>query len=471
MQRINLIMKTTLPAVLLLFAFNAGQAQDNEKINEFSIQQAVAYAKKNAVQVRNAMLDLKIQKQVNREITAAALPKISGSLSANYFPNVAVQSFPNFIAQATYGVLENEGVKDGNGNPIISPGDFGFVQAQFGTKFTANGGFDISQLLFDGQVFVGLQARDASLQFYQKQLEVTEEMINVNVQKIYYQLVVGRQQLSSIDANITRFEKLLADTKEIFKNGFAEKLDVDKVSVQLNNLQTEKVKIQNQLDAGNAGLKYLMNMPQTEKLILTDSITDESLKDGILDNSYQYTDRKEFQLLEVGRKLNEYNIKRYRLSYLPSLAAYGNYYKNAQRNEFNFFNDGAWFTSSLIGLKLSVPIFDGFAKKARVDKAKLELEKTKNNLEYLKASIDNDVAQSKLKMTSAVLTIDNQKKNMLLAEQVYNTTKLKYEQGLGSNQEIYNAQTELKVAQNNYYSALYDAIIAKIDFLKATGKL
>ncbi len=471
MQRINLIMKTTLPAVLLLFAFNAGQAQDNEKINEFSIQQAVAYAKKNAVQVRNAMLDLKIQKQVNREITAAALPKISGSLSANYFPNVAVQSFPNFIAQATYGVLENEGVKDGNGNPIISPGDFGFVQAQFGTKYTANGGFDISQLLFDGQVFVGLQARDASLQFYQKQLEVTEEMINVNVQKIYYQLVVGRQQLSSIDANITRFEKLLADTKEIFKNGFAEKLDVDKVSVQLNNLQTEKVKIQNQLDAGNAGLKYLMNMPQTEKLILTDSITDESLKDGILDNSYQYTDRKEFQLLEVGRKLNEYNIKRYRLSYLPSLAAYGNYYKNAQRNEFNFFNDGAWFTSSLIGLKLSVPIFDGFAKKARVDKAKLELEKTKNNLEYLKASIDNDVAQSKLKMTSAVLTIDNQKKNMLLAEQVYNTTKLKYEQGLGSNQEIYNAQTELKVAQNNYYSALYDAIIAKIDFLKATGKL
>jgi len=471
MQRINLMMKTTLPAVLLLFAFNAGQAQDNEKINEFSIQQAVAYAKKNAVQVRNALLDLKIQKQVNREITAAALPKISGSVSANYFPNVAVQSFPNFIAQATYGVLENEGVKDGNGNPIISPGDFGFVQAQFGTKYTANGGFDISQLLFDGQVFVGLQARDASLQFYQKQLEVTEEMINVNVQKIYYQLVVGRQQLSSIDANITRFEKLLADTKEIFKNGFAEKLDVDKVSVQLNNLQTEKVKIQNQLDAGNAGLKYLMNMPQTEKLILTDSITDESLKDGILDNSYQYTDRKEFQLLEVGRKLNEYNIKRYRLSYLPSLAAYGNYYKNAQRNEFNFFNDGAWFTSSLIGLKLSVPIFDGFAKKARVDKAKLELEKTKNNLEYLKASIDNDVAQSKLKMTSAVLTIDNQKKNMLLAEQVYNTTKLKYEQGLGSNQEIYNAQTELKVAQNNYYSALYDAIIAKIDFLKATGKL
>ena len=74
-------------------------------------------------------------------------------------------------------------------------------------------------------------------------------------------------------------------------------------------------------------------------------------------------------------------------------------------------------------------------------------------------------------MRSAITTMDSQKRNIALAEQVYRTTKLKYEQGLGSNQEIYNAETELKVAQNNYYSSLYDAISAKIDYLKATGKL
>lgn len=439
--------------------------------NEFTVNQAVDYAMKNSVQVRNALLDLKIQKQTNREITSAALPHISGSASLNHFPDVAVQSFPNFISQGTYHVLEDEGVKDGNGNPIISPTDFGVIQAQFGTKYTAGGGFDISQLLFDGQVFVGLQARKAALQFYQKQIEVTEEMIKVNVEKIYYQLVVGRQQLTSIDANIERFQKLLNDTKEIYKNGFAEKLDVDKVSVQLNNLQTEKLKLQNQLDAGNAGLKFLLNMPQKEKLVLTDSLTEDILKDNILDQSYNYADRKEFQLLEVGMGLNEYNVKRYKLSYLPTLAAYGNYYKNAQRNEFDFFGKGSWFTSSLVGVKLSLPIFDGFAKLARIDKAKLELEKTKNNIEQLKSAIDNDVEQSILKITSSLITMDNQKQNMKLAEQVYNTTKLKYEQGLGSNQEIYTAQTELKVAQANYYSALYDAIIARIDYLSATGEL
>jgi outer membrane protein TolC len=463
--RLSIVFATMAFVLLQQVPLNAQQ------LNRFSVKQAVDYALKNSVDVRNALLNLQIQKQTNREITSAAFPQISGGVSANYFPNVAVQSFPNFIAAATYGVLEKERVKDGNGNSIISPSDFGFVQAQFGTNYTASGGVDISQLLFDGQVFVGLQARDASLDFIKKQTAVTEEMINVNVQKIYYQLVVGRQQITSIDANIDRFQKLLTDTKEIYNNGFAEKLDVDKVSVQLNNLLTEKLKVENQLRAGNASLKFLLNMPQKDTLVLTDSLTEEELKNNILDKNYNYADRKEYQLLEVGKKLGEYNIKRYQLSYLPTVALYGNYYKNAQRNKFNFFNDGQWFTSSLIGMKISVPIFDGFAKAARVNKTKLELQQTNNTMEQLKAAIDNDVEQANLKFSSSIITMDNQKKNMELAAKVYNTTKLKYEQGLGSNQEIYTAQTELKVSQNNYYGALYDAIIAKIDFLKAVGKL
>ena len=460
-----------LAGLFLLASFlNVNELQAQE-VNRFSVQQAVAYALKKSVEVKNSLLDLQIQKQTNREITAAAFPQISGSLAANHFPNVAVQSFPNFIAQGTYGVLENEGVKDGNGNPILAPSDFGIIAAQFGTKYTASGGIDLSQLLFDGQVFVGLQARSASIDFAKARTAVTEEMINVNVQKIYYQLVVGRQQITSIDANIERFTKLLNDTKEIYKNGFAEKLDVDKVSVQLNNLVTEKLKVQNQLNAGNASLKFLMNMPQKDSLILIDSLTEEELKTDVLDQNYDYANRRDYKLLEIGRRLGEYNIRRYKLSYLPTVALYGNYYKNAQRNEFDFFGKGPWFTSSLIGVKISVPIFDGFAKAARVSKARLELQKTNNNIEQLKASIDNDVTQANLSRTSSLITMDSQKKNMELAEQVYNTTKIKYEQGLGSNQEIYNAQTELKVAQNNYYGALYDAIIARIDFLKATGKL
>ena len=228
---------------------------------KLSVQQAVDYAAKNSLQLKNALIGIDLQKQTNREITAQAYPQLNGSASASYFPNVAVQSFPNFIAAAAYGVLVQEGVKTGGGDPIVAPSDFGFVQAQFGTKYTAAAGVDLSQLLFDGQVFVGLQARRTSIDFATKTAEVTKEQIKANVHKIYYQILAGKQQIGTIDANISRFQKLLDDTREIFKNGFAEKLDVNKAEVSLTNLRTEKIKIENRLQTAYLGLKFLMGMP------------------------------------------------------------------------------------------------------------------------------------------------------------------------------------------------------------------
>ena len=457
-------------AVISLVLLSAG-ANAQQK-NEFSVKQAVDYAMKNATQVKNALLDVKVQEQVNRQITAAAYPQVNASTGFTHYPNIAVQSLPNFISPATYQVLVDEAVKNGAGNTITFPaGGFGNIQAQFGVPWVANAGVDVSQLLFDGQVFVGLMARGVVLDYYKKITEVTQEQIKANVMKIYYQLVVGKSQLASLDANIERFDKLLNDTKEIYKNGFAEKLDVDKVMVQLNNIKTEKEKIVNSITAGNSGLKFLLGMPQKEVLVLVDTLSEAELKDNILNGAYDYKDRKEFQLLSVAEKLGTYNIRRYKLSKLPTVAAFGSYSKNAQRSKFNFFNNDEWFTTSLVGVKISLPLFDGFKKNALIQQSRYELQKTQNNIEQLKQNIDYDVEQSRIKMTSALLTMDNQKQNITLAENVYNTTKKKYEQGLGSNQEIYNAQTELKVAQTNYYSSLYDAITAKIDWLKAAGKL
>jgi outer membrane protein len=436
-------------SLFLLVMISSTKIMAQQK-NEFTVKQAVDYGVKNSVLVRNALIDIQIQKQTNREITSAAFPQISGSGTFQDFIDIPTSLLPGEIF----------------GQP---PGTR--IPVQFGTKYNATGSIDASQLLFDGQVFVGLQARDAAIQLATKTSEVTAEQIKANIYKVYYQIAVGKKQVTSIDANIERFEKLLKDTKEIFKQGFAERLDVDKVQVALNNLSTEKIKIDNQLAAGHAGLKFLMNMPQKDSLILTDTVSEDQLKENILDEKYEYKDRKEFQLLTVASKLNEFNLRRYKLSKIPTVAAFASYQKNAQRATFDLFGKGDWFSTSLVGLRVSVPIFDGFSRRAKISKAKFEIQKTKNSLEQLEQSIDYDVTNARIKMKSALATIDNQKQNVTLAEKVYNTTKKKYESGLGSNQEIYTAQTELKVAQTNYYAALYDAVIAKIDYLKAVGRL
>jgi outer membrane protein len=457
-------------AVISMVLLSAG-ANAQQK-NEFSIKQCVEYANKNSVTVKNALLDVDIQHQANRQITSAAYPQVNGSISTTHYFDVPVTTLPDFISPATYQVLVDQGVKDGSGQTIKFPaGGFGSIPAQFGTSWNASGGIDVSQLLFDGQVFVGLVARGAVIDYYKKTAEITQEQIKVNIYKIYYQLAVGKKQIGSIDANIELVNKLLHDTKEMYKNGFSEKLDVDKTTVQLNNLQTEKVKYESMLAAGNSGLKFLMGMPQKDELVLTDSISDEDLKANILDSSYNYNDRKEIQLLTMAEKLGGYNVKRYQLSKIPTIAAFASYSKNAQRNSFNFFNKGDWFTTSIVGFKMSVPIFSGFSRNSQIQKARLELEKTKNSTAQLKQNIDADIEQSRTKMVSALLTVDNQKKNIELAQKVYTTTKIKYEQGLGRSDELYLAQAQLSVAQNNYYSSLYDAINAKIDWLKAAGKL
>src|SRR6266478_9519481 len=161
----GLIMATIMAVSLSL------QAQDSA-IHRFSLQQAVDYAEKNNVQVKNALLDVRIQEESNKDITSAAYPQINGSGTFTYNSQIPVSLIPGeFFGQ---------------------PGTF--VPLKFGVKYNATGGISLDQLLFDGQVFVGLQARKTSIDFRQKNVEITEETTKANINKIYYQLVVSKAQ-------------------------------------------------------------------------------------------------------------------------------------------------------------------------------------------------------------------------------------------------------------------------------------
>jgi outer membrane protein len=215
-----------------------------------------------------------------------------------------------------------------------------------------------------------------------------------------------------------------------------------------------------------------MGMPIADELVLTDKVSPDQVKDGILDATlYKYEDRKDYQQAQVSKQLLEYNVRRYKLSQIPTISLSALYAKNAQRDKWNFFGRGDWFDIANINLNVSIPIFNGFLTKSKIQEAKLQVAKVNNQIEGMKLWIDNEVAMAKNNYRNAVVTMDYQKKNMELAETIYQQTKKKYEVGTGSQIEIVAAQTELKSAQTNYISALYDAVIAKVEFLKATGKL
>jgi outer membrane protein TolC len=438
--------------LVAVFIANAAFAQEQKTIHAFSLTDAVSYAQKNNVQVKNSLLDIDIQMQTNREIASAALPTIGSNLSGTNFLTIPTSLLPGQIFGGTAGT---------------------FIPVQFGTKFNSTYGVNFSQILFDGQVFIALQARATSLDWKRKNAALTEENIKANIYKIYYQLSASKTQLNILDANIERLQKLANDAAVMYKNGFAEKLDVDKVNVQLNNLQTEKLKANNSVTIGFMGLKMLMGMPVKDSLVLTDIINESNLSADVLyEDNFEYGLRKDFQYLTTIQKLSQFNIKRYQLSFLPTITMNGAYTKNAQRTKFDFFDsDGNWFKTSLIGLNINLPIFTGMSRMAKVNKAKLELQQVDNQMTALKNNIDNELSQAKLNYMSSVATVNFQKKNMQLAENVYSQTKKKFEAGAGSNTEISAAQADLVAAQNNFMNALYTALISKVDLLKASGKL
>jgi len=276
------LLKGLVAASVLFIGGSRAQTDSMPGKHAFTLKQAIDYARKNNVQVKNALLDIQRQQQVNREVTAMAYPHINASISTVFNPGIVTTVLPNFISPSTYQVLINEGVRNGSGNPIQMPADFGFIEAQFGTRYSANAAVSLNQILFDGQVFVGLLARKATIEFATQNAAVTEEMIVANVAKVYYQLVVSRTQVELIDSNLALLEKNLRDTRILYENGFREKLDVDKTEVQLSNLRTERNKVMNQVSNGYYGLKLLMGMPVADELILTDRLAESFVLDGAL---------------------------------------------------------------------------------------------------------------------------------------------------------------------------------------------
>lgn len=423
-----------------------------QTIHALTAQDAIALAKKNNIAVKTALTNLAIQQQTNKEITALALPKIDGTGSTTDFFSIPVTLVPGeFFGGA--------------------PGSY--LPVQFQQKFIASGGIALTQTLFDGSVFVGLKARTAALDFYKKAIDLTVEDLSVNVYKVYYQLVVSKTQIQLEDSNITRAAKLLNDTRILNQNGFAEKLDVDKAAVQLTNLETAKQNTATTIINGFTSLKFLIGIPAADSIVLTTQFQEADLLGGVpMDTAYSYKNRNDYQYLEIQKQLNEFDIKRYQAAYYPILNLNGAYQKNAAGNTYDLFSkSGTWFTSSYVGLSLSVPIFEGFAKNARLQKARLTSELTTAQVENLKLNIGQEVAIARNNFLNAINTMNSQKSNMRTAESVYSQTKKKFESGLATNTDLSNSQNDLITAQSNYVNALYTAVIAKVDFLKAIGKI
>jgi outer membrane protein len=444
----------------------AGLAQAQRRY-ELTVKEAVDLAFKNVIELKNAEIDYRIQEAQNREIFGQALPQVSGNVGAQYYLKLPQVLFPNAAEAGIYNVLIREGVLPST-TPIPQPT---LQSIAFQQPWNFSAGATLQQLLFQPDVFVGLQARKTALALSTAVIEQTKERIRDSAYRRYYAVLVAEKQLEFIDTSIRRVERLYRDDSLAFRNGFRERLDIDRTLVQLNNLRTNRMLVESGIRISYAAMKFSLGLSQKDTLVLREQLTNETIREGILNEQFTYEDRAEIRTLQRSRELRQLDVKRNKLGYLPTVALAGNYSVVGQGPRFFTSSTTNWFRSAYVGMNISIPIFDGFQRRYRTQQARLNVEKLDSTISQAKQGIDLQQAVSRESLQNALSTLDLQQRNLELAQRVYNTTRLKRDNGLGSGAEVLLAELDVQQAQSNYYNALYSAVVARIAYLSALGKL
>jgi outer membrane protein TolC len=420
----------------------------------YSLKQAVDYAITHQVQVKNSQIDLQNAGAKINEIKAMGLPQVNGSLALTN--NIVLQRA--FIPAKIF-------------NPAAADGEL--IAAKFGVDNSGFASVGLSQLVFDGSYLLGLKASSVYKDLAVKSVTQSKQQVAENVTKAYYGILVNEKRQGLLALNVARLDTLLKETRELNKQGFVEKIDVQRLDVQANNLRTELENVNRLQELSYALLKFQMGFPMEEPIRLSESLEKVELATFNTNaaGDFNYANRIEYSILQTQENLAELDLKSIKAGYLPRLVLNANYGYNAGANAFSDLMTKQWFDNAAITVALQIPIFDGFSKKYKAVQSENNLQKVRQSYSLLKSSIDLQRSQASITMKNALESMKEQKANLDLANEISRVTRVKYQQGVGSNLEVLNAESSIKESQANYFTALYNALVAKVELEKANGTL
>jgi outer membrane protein TolC len=420
----------------------------------FSLKQAVDYAITHQVQVKNSQIDLQNASAKISEIKAMGLPQVNGSLALTN--NIVLQRV--FIPARIF-------------NPAAPEGEL--IAAKFGVENSGFANVTLSQLVFDGTYLLGLKASSVYKDLAVKSLTQSKQQVAENVTKAYYGILVNEKRLGLLNLNVARLDTLLKETRALNKQGFVEKIDVQRLDVQANNLRTELENVVRLQELSISLLKFQMSYPMDEPIRLSETLDQVELSTFNLNlkGEFSYANRIEYSILQTQENLAELDLKSIKAGYLPRLLLNANYGYNAGANAFGDLMTKQWFDNSAITVALQIPIFDGYSKKYKAIQSQNNLQKVRQSFDLLKSSIDMQRSQARITLKNALESMKEQKANLDLANEISRVTRVKYQNGVGSNLEVLNAESSIKESQANYFTALYNALIAKVEVEKANGIL
>lgn len=438
-------MKHTLLFVFILATCTNLYSQNSPKKTadtlSFTLQQAIDYALANNPNYKNAVADVAYAQQQVKEVKSIGIPQAKINIQMQDAIQKQVFVFPV------------------NGTP---------TPIRIGNKYTTQAALNVTWLMLDGSYFLGLKAASEFTEMSKKLAYKSELDIRTDVSKTYFMALITLENIKLVGNSYNTINSLYTQTSALNKEGFAESLDVDRLKLQLNNITITQHKLTDQYQIVLALLKSKMGMNPEQAMKLTDDI-------NLINNNYtvsdttdlKFTNRAEYQILQQQLLLNKYDVRRYQFGKYPSLAGAFTYQQSTFGETIDY---SKWYDNYFLALQLSIPVFGGFGNDAKIQKAKITQIKTENSIANVENLLTLEVFQAKQKYLRAEEYVLQQKENLALADKIVNITSIKYKEGVGSNLEITTATQDQKTAQTNYLNALYDLIIAKIDYNSAMGQ-
>ncbi|NJN26571.1 MAG: TolC family protein [Cyclobacteriaceae bacterium] len=454
-------MKRYKPILLINLLFVSvtlfAQEVQNPQVYQMSLEECLRYAQEHNQNIIIANLEKEVSRAQTGEYMATGLPQVNANASVN----------KNFVVRKAF--LPAEFV-----DPSAPAGEF--IEVAFGTPYDADLGINLSQMIFNGSYFVGLKASRTYQELSHKEHIKSKIDVTEAVTKAYYTVLVNQMSLEMINSNFSRLDSLVRETTIRQQAGFVELLDLNRTMVEFNNIKTQKANAERAVEISRELLKFQMGMPFDSSLEITDKLDDLDIHvEEDINMGYNFQRRIEYSILQTNQMLAELDLRNNKVQYLPTLDLTAAWGMNAGVIDFSslseFSNRRVWPDYRLAGLSLRLPIFEGLLKTKKIQQSKLKIEQLDYQRQVLENNIRVEVVQMRKSLENNLEQLKSQEENQKLAESVYNQSKIKYQEGVGTNLEVIDADNAYKQAQTNYFNALYDALIAHVNYQKALGIL
>jgi len=424
------------------------QSQQDLIQGEADLEICVDFALEHQPLVRQLSLSEEISKRDIGIALSDWLPKVDITAAIQHYLKQPVSIFPDF---------ENP---SGPKREITT-----------GVKNTSSLQFNASQVIYNNDVLIaGRTARFYKLRSTQTTREGKIDLA-VRVSKAFYDVLLSEARLDFLKEDHARIYKSMKDAHSQYESGISDKIDYQRATISLNNINAEILSTGEEIKAKYFFLKELMGYPVSEPLrIVYDSL--KMMQDIWIDttNSIDHRNRVEYQLLLTSLNLQRFSVEYYRMGFLPSLSAFGNYNLVYQNDNFSdlYIRD---FPNSSVGLRLAVPLFDGSRRIQQLKRANLQYREMALDTLNLRSRMNTEYAQAMASYKSNLKIFHAARENSGIADEVYNTVKLQYDEGIKSYLEVIVSESDLRSSRINELNALYRLLSSKLDVEKSLGNI